>query len=57
MNLSNPFLVFPVGMLVGWMASKVLTGYLWAKKREACLRWLNKNSKTYGFAIDDSKES
>ena len=46
---TNPAVTFVCGTFVGWFAAKVLLAYLWAKKRDSCLRWLHKNSKNFGF--------
>eukprot|EP00545_Synedropsis_sp_CCMP1620_P008962 CAMPEP_0119003382 /NCGR_PEP_ID=MMETSP1176-20130426/530_1 /TAXON_ID=265551 /ORGANISM="Synedropsis recta cf, Strain CCMP1620" /LENGTH=61 /DNA_ID=CAMNT_0006954981 /DNA_START=85 /DNA_END=270 /DNA_ORIENTATION=+ len=55
--LSNPVAIFLAGAFIGWMASKVLTAYLWAKKRDKCLKWLNKNSKNFGFAMEQAQDN
>ena len=53
---TNQAVTFVCGTFVGWFAAKVLLAYLWAKKRDSCLRWLHKNSKNFGFepAIHDA---
>ena len=48
---------FAVGLLVGWTSAKGLVGFLWATKRATCLRWLNSNSKAFGFKIAVANET
>ena len=50
-------LPFAAGALVGWMGSRAVVAFLWAKQRATCLAWLNGNSKLFGHTISVAVET
>jgi hypothetical protein len=53
----NPYvinvLVYLGGALSGWTASKLLLAYLWTKKRDSLLRFLDTNSARFGYTLPE----
>eukprot|EP00287_Rhodomonas_sp_CCMP768_P019169 CAMPEP_0202812330 /NCGR_PEP_ID=MMETSP1389-20130828/4001_1 /ASSEMBLY_ACC=CAM_ASM_000865 /TAXON_ID=302021 /ORGANISM="Rhodomonas sp., Strain CCMP768" /LENGTH=81 /DNA_ID=CAMNT_0049483697 /DNA_START=192 /DNA_END=437 /DNA_ORIENTATION=+ len=49
-------LAFLVGSLCGWFFAKFFLAYMWAKKRDTLIRFLDKNSPRWGFELPPSAE-